>query len=94
MTTENLHRKIMKSSKKKTVSDKVVDPEVFGQTLQASMAQVPPSLRPGMRAWYEKQQRREEEIQKKKDSKEKKKKGKNKDKGGKTKDEPSLEKID
>ncbi|KAI9276045.1 hypothetical protein BY458DRAFT_532990 [Sporodiniella umbellata] len=62
MTTDTLHEKIIKNTrKKKPVKNKgTVDPEIFGETLKASMAQVPPSLRPGMRAWYEKQERREE----------------------------------
>lgn len=99
MTKDNIHKKIMKSSKKKKqdASDAVVDPEIFGQTLEAAISQVPPSLRPGMRAWYEKQQKREEEKKKKKEAKEKRKqkqKGKNKEKGEQVKEQPSLTKID
>ncbi|KAI8639375.1 hypothetical protein BD408DRAFT_421506 [Parasitella parasitica] len=37
----------------------IVDPEIFGQTLKAALADVPPGLRPGMRRWFEKQQRKE-----------------------------------
>lgn len=97
MTKDNIHKQIMKSSKKKIrdASDAVVDPEIFGQTLEAAISQVPPSLRPGMRAWYEKQQKREEEKKKKKEMKEKRKqkqKGKNKEK--EAKEQPSLIKID
>ncbi|KAG1121768.1 hypothetical protein G6F42_012105 [Rhizopus arrhizus] len=60
----------------------VVDPEIFGQTLKAALADVPPGLRPGMRRWYEKQQRKEDRKKKKEEAKahkrEKKKNGKGK----------------
>lgn len=62
--------------------DSVVDPEIFGQTLKAALADVPPGLRPGMRRWYEKQQRKEDKKKKKEEAKahrkEKKKNGKGK----------------
>ncbi|KAL0140511.1 hypothetical protein V8B55DRAFT_1507946 [Mucor lusitanicus] len=58
----------------------VVDPEIFGQTLKAALADVPPGLRPGMRRWYEKQQRKEDKKKKREEAKahrkEKKKNGK------------------
>jgi hypothetical protein len=60
----------------------VVDPEIFGQTLKAALADVPPGLRPGMRRWYEKQQRKEDKKKKKEEAKahrkEKKQNGKGK----------------
>jgi hypothetical protein len=62
----------------------VVDPEIFGQSLKAALADVPPGLRPGMRRWYEKQQRKEDRKKKKEEAKahrkEKKKNGKGKEK--------------
>ncbi|KAK4510621.1 uncharacterized protein ATC70_005052 [Mucor velutinosus] len=58
----------------------VVDPEIFGRTLKAALADVPPGLRPGMRRWYEKQQRKEDKKKKREEAKahrkEKKKNGK------------------
>ncbi|GAN10311.1 conserved hypothetical protein [Mucor ambiguus] len=58
----------------------MVDPEIFGQTLKAALADVPPGLRPGMRRWYEKQQRKEDKKKKREEAKahrkEKKKNGK------------------
>lgn len=62
----------------------IVDPEIFGQTLKAALADCPPGLRPGMRRWYEKQQRKEDRKKKKEEAKahrrEKKKNGKGKEK--------------
>jgi hypothetical protein len=71
-----------KKSHKAQVDDTIVDPQIFGQTLKAALADVPPGLRPGMRRWYEKQQRKEDRQKKKEEAKahrrEKKKNGKGK----------------
>ncbi|KAI8991847.1 hypothetical protein BDF20DRAFT_984442 [Mycotypha africana] len=40
----------------KDLRNVIVDPEIFGQTLQQALADVPPSLRGGMQRWCQKQQ--------------------------------------
>lgn len=64
----------------------VVDPEIFGQTLKAALADVPPGLRPGMRRWYEKQQRKEDRKKKKDEAKALRKQKKQKNGKGKAQD--------
>lgn len=87
--------KIEQNSRKKythktRVDDIVVDPEIFGQTLKAALTDVPPGLRPGVRRWYEKQQRKTERQKKKDEAKahrrENKKNGKGKAKEEKDED--------
>lgn len=61
-----------------------VDSEIFGQSLQAALADVPLGLKPGMRRWFEKQQRKESRKKKNEEAKafrkeKKKKKGKSVD---------------
>jgi hypothetical protein len=85
---ESTRKKVSHTTK---VDNTIVDPEIFGQTLKAALADVPPGLRPGMRRWYEKQQRKESRLKKKEEAKahrkEKKKAGKGK---GKEQDEEDL----
>lgn len=89
LTRKNKSSYVNESTKKKVShltkdDDAIVDPEIFGQTLKAALADCPPGLRPGMRRWYEKQQRKEDRKKKKEEAKahrrEKKKNGKGKDK--------------
>ncbi|RCI04510.1 hypothetical protein CU098_004741 [Rhizopus stolonifer] len=74
-----------KKSHRTRDDEAIVDPEIFGQSLKAALADVPPGLKPGMRRWMEKQERRENRKQKKAEAKahkkEKQKKNNNKGKG-------------
>jgi hypothetical protein len=51
-----------------------VDPEIFQQTMRNALSEVPPSLKPGMRKWFEKQQKKEQRKQKKEEEKARRKK--------------------
>lgn len=88
LVDESTRKKVTHYTK---VDNTIVDPEIFGQSLKAALADVPPGLRPGMRRWYEKQQKKESRLKKKEEAKahrkEKKKNGKGK---GKEQDDEDL----
>jgi hypothetical protein len=55
-------------------SEAFMDPEIFQQTMRNALSEVPPSLKPGMRKWFEKQQKKEQRKQKKEEEKARRKK--------------------